>query len=169
MPYFYQVTAQDAEDDPITFSLGAHPDGMAIDPTSGLVTWTPAANQVGSQHVEITASDNQGASTTQFFDLPVVATATDNPPTITSNPPATVRLGSTYVYQVIATDPDGDKLTYSLTTQPVGMTIDPNTGLVTWKPTPAQLGVERRRRPRRRRPRWLRSPRPSRSPSSRRR
>ena len=79
VPYYYQVTAQDAEGDPITFSLGAHPDGMAIDPTSGLVTWTPAADQVGSQHVEITASDNQGASTTQFFDLPVVASATDQP------------------------------------------------------------------------------------------
>src|SRR5262249_37436023 len=132
--------AQDAEGDPITFSLGSHPDPMAIDPNTGLVTWTPTADQVGSQHVEVTASDNHGASTTQIFDLPVVATAVDDPPTITSKPPATVRLGSTYLYQVIATDPNGDKLTYSLTTKPDQMGIDPNTGLITWKPAATQLG-----------------------------
>ena len=80
MPWVYPVKAQDAEGDPITFSLGAHPDGMTIDPSTGLATWTPTASQVGSQHIEITASDNHGASTTQFFDLPVVATATDDPP-----------------------------------------------------------------------------------------
>src|SRR5262249_3020654 len=38
--YRYQVTAQDADGDPIAFSLGAHPAGMAIDATTGLVSWT---------------------------------------------------------------------------------------------------------------------------------
>jgi hypothetical protein len=40
---------------------------------------------------------------------------------------------SVYTYQVTATDPDGDQLTYSLVTAPGGMTINPSTGLIRWE------------------------------------
>jgi len=40
--------------------------------------------------------------------------------------------GKTYSYQVKATDPDGDPLTYSLKSAPPGMTINPSTGLIQW-------------------------------------
>src|SRR5262249_34162919 len=47
------------------------------------------------------------------------------------------------VYGAHATDPDaGDVLTFSLTTSPAGMTIEPATGLVQWTPTAAQLGSQ---------------------------
>src|SRR5207244_493126 len=86
VPYVYQATAQDADGDPITFALGAHPAGMEINATSGRLSWTPAAGQVGPPHVEVTAADGRGAATTQSFDLPTVATAPDNAPRITSTP-----------------------------------------------------------------------------------
>jgi hypothetical protein len=40
--------------------------------------------------------------------------------------------GKTWTYQVKASDPDGDPLSYSLSVAPQGMTIDPHTGHVTW-------------------------------------
>lgn len=40
--------------------------------------------------------------------------------------------GRRYAYQVNASDPDGDALTYSLKSGPSGMKIDPSTGLVEW-------------------------------------
>jgi len=40
--------------------------------------------------------------------------------------------GNTYTYQVNATDPDGDPLTYSLKEGSPGMTIDPASGLIKW-------------------------------------
>ncbi|MDD5008673.1 MAG: Ig-like domain-containing protein, partial [Syntrophorhabdaceae bacterium] len=40
--------------------------------------------------------------------------------------------GNIMKYQVKATDPDGDKLTYALMDAPQGMTIDSATGLVQW-------------------------------------
>ena len=64
------------------------------------------------------------------FDLPVVASAANNAPTITSTPRGTVRLGATYLYQVLASDPNGDPITYLLSTKPDGMTMDA-AGLVT--------------------------------------
>jgi hypothetical protein len=141
VPWAYQVTAQDAENNPLTFSLGAHPDGMTIDPSSGLVSWTPPSSQAGQQPlVEVTASEPSGAADTESFNLPVVATTPNTAPTITSTPRTSVRLGGSYSYQVVATDPTGDPLTFSLPTAPAGMTIDAKTGLVSWKPTAAELG-----------------------------
>ena len=38
-----------------------------------------------------------------------------------------------YVYQIYASDPDGDELVYSLRQAPEGMVIDPKTGIIRWK------------------------------------
>src|SRR5262249_105319 len=43
-----------------------------------------------------------------------------------------VTINEKYLYKVKAIDPDGDALTYSLTTAPAGMAIDPSTGLISW-------------------------------------
>jgi len=40
--------------------------------------------------------------------------------------------GKVYTFQVMANDPDGDTLTYSLQSGPSGMTINQSTGLVYW-------------------------------------
>ena len=37
--YSYQVEAADPEGDPISFSLADAPEGMTIDPESGLLSW----------------------------------------------------------------------------------------------------------------------------------
>ena len=46
----------------------------------------------------------------------------------------------TYTYDVEAVDPDGDAITYSLTTAPLGMTINPTTGLISWPVTSRDVG-----------------------------
>ena len=61
-------------------------------------------------------------------------------PTIISTPITTARVAVAYAYTVIATDPDEDTLTYSLTVNPTGMTIDPTTGVISWTPTSIQSG-----------------------------
>jgi hypothetical protein len=55
-------------------------------------------------------------------------------PAITSSPRAQKLKSGTYQYQVVAEDPDGDPVTFSLSpSSPPGMTIDPRTGLVQWR------------------------------------
>lgn len=46
----------------------------------------------------------------------------------------------TYTYDVDATDPDGDAITYSLTTAPPNMTINATTGLISWPVTSRDVG-----------------------------
>ena len=60
----------------------------------------------------------------------------NNAPTIISTPIATATVDVLYNYDVDATDPDGsDTLTYALTTNPVAMTIDSATGVISWTPS----------------------------------
>ena len=56
-------------------------------------------------------------------------------PIITSTPITLAEVDELYTYQVEATDPDGDTLTYSLDVKPSGMTINSATGLIKWTPT----------------------------------
>ena len=49
-------------------------------------------------------------------------------------------MATAYAYDVNATDPDEDTLTYSLTVNPTGMTIVSTTGVIGWTPTSTQLG-----------------------------
>jgi hypothetical protein len=55
-------------------------------------------------------------------------------PVITSSPKAPKNKSALYTYQLVAEDPDGDPITFSLSpSSPQGMTIDPQTGLIKWK------------------------------------
>jgi len=63
-------------------------------------------------------------------------------PVITSTAITSATVGVVYIYNVEATDPDGDIITYSLTTTPNGMNINSSTGAITWNPiTSGSFGV----------------------------
>ncbi|MBI3776647.1 MAG: S8 family serine peptidase [Gammaproteobacteria bacterium] len=59
-------------------------------------------------------------------------------PAISSAPLTAATEGSPYVYQVLATDQDGDGLSYALDSAPAGMAIDALSGLISWTPSSAQ-------------------------------
>src|SRR6202035_2966653 len=56
-----------------------------------------------------------------------------------SLPPLTTTAGLTYRYDVVATDPDGDPLSYTVTSGPAGMTIDA-LGRLSWPAGSADIG-----------------------------
>ena len=62
-------------------------------------------------------------------------------PEIVSTPASGLQNGI-YTYQVIAKDPDGDPVTFSLSSAPEGMTIDPRSGLIRWEPRDVSGRVE---------------------------
>jgi hypothetical protein len=75
--------------------------------------------------------DKEGEGTPFVFRDTVIPNA---PPRITSAPPQNFEYfnGSIFTYQARAEDPDGDPVTFTLSSAPPGMTIDSKSGLITW-------------------------------------
>ena len=134
VPYSYDVEATDPDLDTLIYSLTSFPAGMTIDSNTGLIQWVP--DQLGDHPITVEVSDGRGGLATQSYTL--IVTNINQMPTITSTAITTATVDIEYTYDVEATDPDGDTLIYSLTQAPLGMTIDENTGLITW--TPANAG-----------------------------
>jgi len=57
---------------------------------------------------------------------------------VASDPVVEAQVGQLYQYQVNAADPNGDPVTYRLETAPADMTIESETGLLTWEPDAAE-------------------------------
>jgi len=62
-------------------------------------------------------------------------------PVIISEPIITATEDALYSYQIEVNDPEGDTLTYYLTIKPEGMSIDSESGLISWAPTNNQVGI----------------------------
>ena len=130
-PFHYLVRAQDAENDPLTYSLQAAPAGVAIS-DGGLLTWTPTADQVGSRSFSIVVKDNYGGQTIQQVMLSVAATAPNHNPVFVGDFRTAAWSGLSFMDQFRAVDSDGDPLTYRLVNPLPGATLDSATGLFTW-------------------------------------
>jgi hypothetical protein len=140
-PYVYEVGVFDPDGAAgLSFSLKAAPAGMVLDPLNGRMVWRPALSQIGSHSVAVEVKDPRGLSARQAFTIKVLFD--NDPPRVTSTPPATAVVGVPYVYDVEADDPDPeDRLVFRLTLAPEGMVIDRVSGRITWTPTLAQAGA----------------------------
>jgi len=137
--YTYDVDATDSNaGDVLTYTLIDEPDGMLIDPDNGLITWTP--DTAGSFDVTVEVSDGKLSDTQDFTIVVGSPLAVNQPPIIYSTPGDKAIVGVTYTYDVEATDPNGDDLTYSLDVKPDGMVINSATGVINWIPTFDQIG-----------------------------
>ncbi|MCP5160676.1 MAG: tandem-95 repeat protein [Hahellaceae bacterium] len=81
------------------------------------------------------------SGTTNGSILSFTTLACNQGPTINSTAITTATEDIAYSYDVNATDPEGNTLTYSLTVFPTGMTINSSTGLISWTPTEGVLSA----------------------------
>ncbi len=95
-PYSYQAAASDPDDDPLTFELTIFPPGMAIEPNTGLITWTP--DRFGETPLTLSVTDGQGGSDSQSFNIDVIPGDT-TPPTVI--PPQNLTLEATAILTAV--------------------------------------------------------------------
>jgi len=141
--YAYQVEAEDADGDTLHYSLVAStaPAGMSIDSATGLLSWTPLADQTGAYLVEFKVRDARGGADTQQIPLTIAAAHSNHQPVITSMAPLNVTAGEPYRYNVQASDLDADRLTFDLPVAPPGMAVDPSSGVIVWNPQVEDIGI----------------------------
>jgi gliding motility-associated-like protein len=141
--YSFTATATD-EDLPantLTFTLGVTaPTGAAIDPSTGVFTWTPTESQgPGIYTFDVIVSDGSLTDTQSI----IITVDEVNVAPVLTNVPATVTIPEMAAYTITATATDSDipvqTLTFSLSAgAPAGAAIDPSTGVFTWTPTELQ-------------------------------
>ena len=132
----FAVTAADADGDAVTVTATGLPPGASFDGES--FAWTPAFGDAGNHAVRFAASDGSLAD-----EETVLLTVGDvnHPPTVEPIPDQTVAEGATLTLQVLATDADGQTLSYASPNLPPGATLHAATGVLTWTPGYAAAGA----------------------------
>ncbi|MBE0542658.1 MAG: putative Ig domain-containing protein [Verrucomicrobia bacterium] len=143
------ATDSDLPANPLTFTLVSPPAGMTINPTTGAIAWTPTEAQGPSTNViTVVVTDTNAAalvnkqlSTTNMFTI--IVNEVNVAPILAAIADQTLSFGFLLSVQAEATDADlpANTLTFSLTTAPTGMTINPGSGLLTWTPAQTQVGT----------------------------
>ena len=114
-----------------------------INPQSGMIGFSPTNDQIGEWRANITVTDRGGLSNTTQLTITVLNA--NDPPSIEAIPAQTATEGASFFLQVNATDPDLewglDNLTFSDDTDMFN--IDPMTGVISFTPSGAQLGLKR--------------------------
>ncbi len=143
LPFVAAADVEIAEGDEAFYQLSNAPAGMTIN-GEGLIQWTPSYTDHGFYLVKVTVSTSEDidpevtssalrCSDSTVFRLDVQDR--NGRPVIHSGLSATVEEGDPFVYQIEASDPDGDELRYEIFDEPDGMTVGALTGIVTWIPS----------------------------------
>ena len=124
--YHYEITTTG---NPFpALSLDVKPVGMTLDDAQSLITWTPQS--AGTYPVTLRASNEAGNDIQEFS---IIVAERPVAPQITSNPVTSVVQGQKYVYDVNASGTPSPS--FALSTGPQTMTIDPQTGQISWEAT----------------------------------
>ena len=123
------------------FSLVAGPATMQVDPITGLVSWTPTADDVGLIAVTFRATNSIG-NAELAISIDIIA---DTPQLFVTYNPTTggqrdAIAGMPFTAQI--SDQSNSPSTFILLTAPTGMTLDASTGLISWTPVGNQGGPQ---------------------------
>ncbi len=135
----FTLNAYDIDNDSILYALtSALPTGATFNHRTGAFHWLPNYDQAGNYTLEFTATDVYGAT-----DVQEVAITVDNLNRLPSLQvsPQIVALGERLEFALIASDPDTNTvLSFSADHLPDGAVLDAETGIVTFQPSPGQVG-----------------------------
>lgn len=144
-PLDLNLLANDADPDqgpqPLAIVSIVSPTHGTAEVLSNGLRYIPDPGFAGVDTFAYVAGDS-GLSATGTVTVTVVA-PTNLPPAFASVPPQTVLGGAWLTVSNLASDPDvpQQRLRFSLLSAPPGATIDPETGLVSWRPAVSQGGT----------------------------
>jgi len=132
---------EDIPSNTLTFSLPSAPAAMAIDPNTGVISWTPTeADGPAVYTVSVAVTDDGSPALSVTNSFTVTVNEVNSVPVLIVPADQTINELTTLNVSASATDSDvpANALTFSLITPPAGMTIVPGTGAINWSPTEGQ-------------------------------
>ena len=145
--YTFTPVGNDADGDALTYSIQNKPAWITFTAATGELRGTPATGDVGTtSNIIVTVSDGQASTSLAAFSLAVSAAAppANRPPTISGTPNTSVTAGTAYSFRPVASDPDGNTLSYSIQNKPSWATFSATTGLLAGTPGTADVGTTAR-------------------------
>ena len=141
--YSFTPTAADSDSDPLIFGIDAKPAWAVFDTSTGKISGTPAAADVGTYRgIVVWVSDGKSQTLLPAFDLTVSGTSTTNrAPLISGTPTTSVVAGTAYTFRPTASDPDGNVLTFSILNRPAWASFSATDGTLTGTPLVANVGT----------------------------
>ncbi|MBK6674392.1 MAG: putative Ig domain-containing protein [Proteobacteria bacterium] len=144
--YTFTPTASDAQNNTLTFSISSKPAWASFSSSTGRLTGSPAAAQVGTySNITIRVSDGYLSRSLQAFSITVTAAPSSTPirsaPVISGAPSTSITAGSAYTFTPRASDADGDPLAFSIANKPAWAAFSTATGALTGTPTATQAGT----------------------------
>lgn len=140
--YSFTPGASDAETPQgLSFSITNKPAWAAFSTTTGTLSGTPTSSQTGTYgNIRVSVSDGALSASLPVFSITVTA-APDRAPTISGTPAASVTAGTAYSFRPTAADPDGQRLTFSISNRPTWATFSTTTGRLSGTPTNSHIGT----------------------------
>ena len=142
-PYVFQPISSDPDGDTLTFDIANRPNWAAFDFGTGRLSGTPGAGDVRLyQNIVISVRDGQAAVSLPAFTIDVQGLVSSNrAPQLSGSAPTAAVIGQPYLFQPIASDPDGDNLTFAIDNPPSWAAFDSTTGRLSGTPAVGNEGV----------------------------
>lgn len=132
--FAFRAGASDPEGKKLLFSISNRPSWASFNRSTGKLTGTPSASQVGTySNIVIRVSDRVHTVALPAFTLTVVGA--NSPPKISGTPATSGTVGQAYAFRPTASDPDGQTLNFSIGNKPPWASFSTTTGRLAGTPT----------------------------------
>jgi hypothetical protein len=137
--YEFRPTASDPDGQRLTFAIQNMPRWASFDTTTGMLAGTPTNLHAGVySNILISTSDTMATSSLAPYSITVVAT--NSLPSISGAPATSATVGVAYSFIPNASDPDGQRLTFSIANRPSWAQFDSVTGRLSGTPGAGNVG-----------------------------
>ncbi len=140
--YLFKPSAADADGDALSFSISGKPAWASFNTGTGRLSGTPQTADVGSwDNIVISVNDGTDTASLPAFGIVVnLPPVLNSPPVISGSPAASVTANSGYSFQPVASDPDGDSITFSIVNKPAWASFNTGSGHLTGTPLSSDVG-----------------------------
>lgn len=140
--YAFKPTANDVDHlpRPLSFSIANKPAWAAFSTTTGRLSGTPTSAGTNSG-ISITVTDGWKSASLPAFSIKVLTP--NRAPAISGSPVIDATVGQPYAFKPVASDPDGNALSFVIANKPAWAVFEPMSGMLYGTPAVADVGTLR--------------------------
>ncbi len=135
-------SATDGNGDVLSWSGANLPSGASVNPSTGVLTWTPGYAQSGTYaNVTLIANDGKPCNSSGQTSFTIVVNNVNRAPVVNAIANQSVDVNTLLSVTPVGSDPDGNAITWSGASLPGDAVVNPSTGEFTWTPGAADVGT----------------------------